>query len=109
MGSGPKGKDKGRPGTVIESGTQSSDTPKGESESSLTIALVEIDPTVWAVSDVGDPVSLFAGSTIEVHTAQGRFGNVPEYLDDEVRLRAPSGGVVSKLSENPLAAQVTVK
>lgn len=109
MGSGPKGKDKGRPETVVESGTPSSSGPKGEPEQALTIPLVEIDTGVWRTAHVGDPVRIASGSTIEVHTDDGRLGNVPEYLEDEVRTRAPSGGVVARLSENPLAADVMVK
>lgn len=109
MGSSAKEKVSGRPRRVLESGEAGSGTSGSggpRKRSGLRVPLVRLDRRVHAVSSLDEAVTVVVAAELEVHTRNGRLGNIPPQFKKAVEDSGFTGGSVVELGEDPLVAVV---
>lgn len=75
----------------------------------LTFVLVNVDRQVAKQASLNDPVTIVsANEEIEVHTSDGRIGNVPLSRVQRVKESKLSAGFISKISGGGERIEVTL-
>lgn len=121
MGSSKKRRERGQPDVVLPNLTEDPDsrspaeegkggaTPEGiEEVAALLITLTQLNPDILTQTAEGDAVTVRdeGEDSVEVHTRNGRLGNVPLTVIAQVRSHGLTRGLVAYRSERPPTARV---
>lgn len=113
MGSSKERKPRGEPDYAQPSGVddqtveaevegEGQGAPGQEEKEALTLRLVQLNEQVVNQTSKGDRVTVQdTGGTLQVHTSQGRIGNVPPTRAPEVRGQGLTAGMIQEIQNSP--------